>query len=67
MYIYNDLECRWQNSPSVCVETSSKSLSSSPIGVNMNGSMDVGMGVDVVNVDNGGICVDVWMGCGGEL
>ena len=28
--------------------------------------MDVAVGVDVVNVDNGGVCLDVWMGRGGE-
>lgn len=57
------------NGPSVCVETSLKSFSSSPVRVMMNGrsgvcvyvvAVDVGVGVDVVNVDDGGVCVDVW-------
>ena len=53
MYIYNDRERRW-NGPSVCVEASVKSLSTiCPVGEMLNGSK--------------GVCMDVWMGCGGDM
>ena len=53
MYIYNNRERRW-NGPSVCVEVSVKSLSTiCPVGEMLNGSK--------------GVCVDVWMGCGGDM
>ena len=54
MYICNDRECRRWNGPSVCVEASVKSLSTkSPVGGIVNGSK--------------GVCVDVWMGRGGDM
>ena len=57
MYIYNECERRCLYGPSVCVETSVKSFSRSPVGVMMNGSRGVCVLV---------VMVDVGCGCGCE-